>query len=128
MILGFRTEIEALEVFLWPPKLSKKNSRLEVWADILTSVEPEFTSSAIIMEFRKRLSEKNLSVDFFIRKCLLKFYEQSSTLGGHKIKFPKRSKVTKAVVENVLDYLGLPFHTAYVSSVEVLLEPMASVQ
>ena len=94
---------------------------------ILKSDDPVFTTSPVIIEFRNRLISNGISFDFFIKKCVLKFYEKSSMLGGHKVKFPKRSQVTTEIIINVLDTIGLPTHEAYLKAVDILLSPIKSV-
>ena len=128
MLLGFRNEIEELELFLWPVSKGKPTNRTELWTKILTSKDEEFMSNPQITEFRNRLNKMKMTPDFFIKRCVLKFYERSSTLAGHKVKFPKRSLVSYEIIVNVLDNMGLPTHDVYVSAVEILLRPITSVE
>lgn len=114
MILGFHSEIEELEFFLWLCSLYKKTNRLEVWTDTLISTAPEFINSSVIIEYRKRLSARNLNINFFIRKYILKFYKRSSTLNGHKIKFSNCQEVTPAIFKTVLEDLGLLSHQGHI--------------
>lgn len=128
MLLAFRSEIEELELFLWPVNKVKPTNRTEVWTKILTSKDEEFMSNPQITEFRNRLNKITMTPDFFIKRCVLLFYEKSSTLDGHKVKFPKRSLVSNAIIVNVLDKMGLPTDDVYVSAVEILLRPITSVK
>ena len=72
MLLGFRSEIEELEFFLWPTSKGKPTNRTEVWMNIIESDDPAFTTSPVIIEFRNRLISNGISSDFFYKEKRVK--------------------------------------------------------